>query len=86
MSETVTAYGGAQVPINDLEVVIGRNGSGQVTTLTYIYQGITYIQTITYTGASASDISQLIPQTMLNGRLVPMVLDENGKFVASQLA
>lgn len=63
MSEYVTAYGGAQIPISDLAVAIGGyNGNGDPTTLTYVFQGITYIQTITYSGTQVTNVSQLIPQ------------------------
>lgn len=62
MSETVTAHGGAQLPINDLAVTLGYT-SGFVTSQTVVYQGITYVQTISRDGSgNTTAISQWIPQ------------------------
>ena len=62
MSECITAFGGAQVPINDLEVTLGYT-AGFVTTLTVSY-GIDYVQTIVRDGSgNPLSISQWIPQS-----------------------
>lgn len=67
MSETVTTqktdtHPSIQLPVNDLAVTLGYTGSF-VTTLTVVYQGITYVQTITRDGGgNATAISQWVPQ------------------------
>lgn len=67
MSETVTTqrtstYPSIQLPVNDLAVTMGYTGT-YVTSLTVVYQAITYVQTITRDGnGNATAISQWVPQ------------------------
>jgi hypothetical protein len=62
MSETVVAYGGAQIPVNDLAVTLGYT-AGFVTTQTVAYQGVTYVQTFARDGSgNILSVSQWIPQ------------------------
>lgn len=49
------------LPINDLEQVLAYSG-GNISTITVQYQGITYVQTFSYSGADVTDISQWTPQ------------------------
>lgn len=67
MSETVATqatvdHPSTQLPVNDLAVLMGYGGT-YVVTLTVVYQGVTYIQTITRDGSgNATAISQWVPQ------------------------
>jgi hypothetical protein len=50
-----------QLPLNDLEQAFGYSGDN-VTTITVVYQGVTYVQTLTYSGLNVTNISQFVPQ------------------------
>lgn len=51
-----------QVPIDDMAFDITRDGSGNILTTSFTYQGYTYTQTYTYTGSYVTGISQFLVQ------------------------
>lgn len=62
MSETVTTQpDGAQLPLDSLDQIFGYTGSN-VTTITVVYQGNTYVQTFTYSGSNITNISGWVLQ------------------------
>lgn len=57
MSETVTTIpDGVMLPISSLPVALGYTGSN-LTTLTVVYEGNTYVNTISYSGSQATALS-----------------------------
>lgn len=52
---------GIQLPISDLAQAVGYTGSN-ATTFTVVYQGVTYVQTFTYSGSTVTNFSQWVPQ------------------------
>ncbi len=62
MSETVTATNnGASIPLDSLPQTFAYSGSF-VSTITVVYQGITYVQTFTNDGTNITAISGWVPQ------------------------
>lgn len=62
MSETVTTISdGVQLPLDSLEQVFGYTGSN-VTTITVVYAGNTYVQTFIYAGSNVTQISGWVKQ------------------------
>lgn len=62
MSETVTATtNGAAIPLDSLPQNFAYTG-GFVSTITVVYQGITYVQTFTNDGTNITAISGWVPQ------------------------
>jgi hypothetical protein len=59
-SSTVLAVNGVALPIEDLQVTIGYDGSF-VSTLTVTYNGLDYVQTISNDGTNITAISQWVP-------------------------
>jgi len=50
-----------QLPVDDLDQVFAYD-AGNVSTITVVYQGVTYVQTFTYAGSNVIEISQWTPQ------------------------
>jgi len=61
MSQTVQANDGAMLPLDSIEQDIAYAGSN-ISTITVVYQGNTYVQTFAYTGLNLTDISGWIKQ------------------------
>jgi hypothetical protein len=64
MSETFATSGGVQqLPVGDLNTTFGYDGSGNMTTMTVVYRGVTYIKTLTYNGSGkCTNISEWVAQ------------------------
>jgi len=62
MAEYVTGSDGVQLDIASLPAEYGYDGSGNLTTITVIYRGNTYIQTFTYSGSNLVGSSNWIKQ------------------------
>jgi hypothetical protein len=61
MSETVQANNGAMLPLDSLQTQIVYSGDF-VSTITVVYQGITYVQTFLNDGTNITSISGWIAQ------------------------
>lgn len=53
--------GSIQLPISDLAQVLTYSGNF-ISTITVVYQDVTYVQTFTNDGTNITDISQWVPQ------------------------
>jgi hypothetical protein len=60
MSDTVTAANGVQLPLISLAQTFTYSG-GLVTTISCVYNSITYTQTFTNNGTEITNISQWVP-------------------------
>lgn len=58
---TVTASNGVELQINALEQIFTWDGS-IISTITVVYNSITYIQTFSNDGTNITDISQWVAQ------------------------
>lgn len=58
---TVAASNNVLLPIDSLAQVLGYT-SGVLTTITVVYDSVTYIQTLTYTSGSLTGISKWVAQ------------------------
>ena len=58
----VIASDGILLPIDSLAQTLGYDGSNNLTTITVTYNGITYVQTMTYVGSNVTAISQWVKQ------------------------
>lgn len=61
MSSTVTADNGTMLPLEDMPLTFVFSGSF-LSTITGVYQGITYVQTYTNNGTNITHISAWIAQ------------------------
>lgn len=67
MAETVTTKyvsedkPSVQLPLDSLEQDFGYTGSN-LAAITVVYQGVTYVQTFTYSGDNVVNVSQFVPQ------------------------
>ena len=62
MSETVQASNGTQLPISSCTQTIAYDGE-LVSTVTVVYQGVTYIQTMTNNGTFITGVSNWVAQS-----------------------
>lgn len=62
MATTVTASNGQAIPDNGPQINFTYNEAGNVSTLTQVYAGITYVQTLSYVDGSVSSISEWVAQ------------------------
>lgn len=62
MSSTVQASNGVQLPLEDVPISLVFTGDF-ISTITCVYQGITYIQTYTNNGTNITAISAWIAQS-----------------------
>lgn len=63
MSETFATTGSLQqLPVGDLPVALAYDGSNNLTSMTVVYRGVTYIKTFTYTGSNCTNISAWVAQ------------------------
>jgi len=58
---TVAASNNVLLPVESLAQVLGYT-SGVLTTITVVYDSITYVQTLTYTSGSLTGISKWVAQ------------------------
>lgn len=56
----MVADDGVPVPFDSLPQAFAYDGSGNLTTITVVYNGHTYVQTLTYAGSQLSGSSQLV--------------------------
>lgn len=59
---TITASNGKQINLCNTTQTFAFNESSQLETITVVYQGVTYIQTFTYSGSDIDTISPYIAQ------------------------
>lgn len=59
-AETPVATNGVALPVNSLSQTLGYDGSGNVTSMQVTYEGVTYTQTLTYTGGKLTNISRWV--------------------------
>ncbi len=59
--ETVAASNNVLLPISSLGQTLGYT-SGVLTTITVVYDSVTYIQTLTYTSGNLTGISKWVAQ------------------------
>lgn len=50
------------LPISDLEQVFSYDEDGNVSTISVVYEQVTYVQTFTYGDDGVASISQWVPQ------------------------
>lgn len=60
-TKAMPGFNSVALPLDSLEQVFGYTGDN-LTTVTVEYQGVTYVQTLTYTGANVTSVSQFVPQ------------------------
>ncbi len=58
----VLASDNVNLPITSLAKTLTYNGDNNVTSSTVVYNGSTYVQTLTYTGANLTSISGWVKQ------------------------
>lgn len=65
MSLTVTASDGTPLPLDSLPQTLAYttiSGNPYLSTITVVYAGNTYVQTLTYTGINLTSISRWVKQ------------------------
>ena len=60
-TQALTGKLSVPLPLCSLAQTFGFTGAN-LTTITAVYAGVTYIQTLTYSGANVTGISQFVPQ------------------------
>ncbi len=63
ISQAANGHPAVELPLEALEMAFTLNGSEQVTAITVVFNGVTYIQTFTLDGSgNVTNISQWVPQ------------------------
>lgn len=81
MSETMIANDGKQVPVSDLAAQFVYSGAF-VSTITYLYQGKTYVQTFLNDGTNIIYISGLVTDSAPQAQQV--MTDESGNIMVDE--
>jgi hypothetical protein len=56
------ASDGTTIPVDSLAQVLGYDGSGNLTSVTVVYRGDTYVKTLTYTSGNLTGVSVWVKQ------------------------
>lgn len=90
MADLITAYGGAQLPINSLDQVFEYAGDNSALSNTVEYQGITYTQSYIRDGDNnVVEVTQYMPVPMFErddqGRLTKIRCEAHGRSLEKRI-
>jgi len=60
--DVVMGDDGIPLPLDELSQTLGYDGSSNLTSITVVYNGSTYVQTLTYTGNNLTAVSGWVKQ------------------------